>query len=346
MKFLRERFKVMQPYHSAHITEGIKLDANENPYPIPAQMITHMQEWIANMPISRYPDTDSTGLMKAIAAFYQLEAENVICGVGSDEIIDCILRTTIEDQDYVLAPVPSFSMYPQFTTLNAGQLIQVPLQEDFSYDVDAMIEAIQKYQPKVIFICHPNNPTGTLLTLDEIRKLTEISEGLVVVDEAYGEFCEESALPLIQEYTNIIVLKTFSKAYALAGARVGYGLACKALIETLNRVKVPYNLNIFSQEIATWAISHQAIFKPAIEAIKAQREELFLAFQKLGLKVYPSQTNFIWLQMPEAAYLALQEAKIYIRKMTYKDQIYYRITVGTEDENKALLNVLTEYFKG
>ncbi len=345
MKFLRERFKEMMPYHSDFITEGIKLDANENPYPVPAEMIAHMQNWVKAMSVSRYPDTDSMGLIRAIAKAYNVASQNVVCGVGSDELIDCILRATIEEADCVLAPTPSFSMYPQFTLLNAGQLIQIPLQEDFSYDVAGMIQAIKTHQPKVIFLCNPNNPTGSLLTLEEITEITQLAKGVVVVDEAYGEFCEISALPLIRKYNNIIVLKTFSKAYALAGARVGYGIACAEIIELINTVKVPYNLNIFSQEIATWAIAHKEVFEPIIEKIKVQREVLYTKLKQFGLTVYPSATNFIWLEMPEKAYLALQEAKIYIRKMQYNGKIYYRITVGNEEENMALLKVLGKYLR-
>ncbi len=346
MKLLRERFKEMQPYHSDYITEGIKLDANENPYPILPEMIEHMQSWISTMRISRYPDTDSTKLREAVAEAYGVKAENVICGIGSDELLDYILRGSIDQDDTVLAPFPSFSMYPQFTILNAGQMIQVPLKEDFSYDADALLSAVKAHQPKVVFLCNPNNPTGSLLTLDEIRQITEAANGLVVVDEAYGEFCEVSALPFIEAFDNIIILKTFSKAYALAGARVGYGIGCKALIEMLNTVKIPYNLNVFSQEIAVWAISNKNLFEPIIEKIKLNRDRLYKSLLALDLRVYPSYTNFIWLEIPEEAYKMLEAAKIYIRKMKFNNKLYYRITVGTEEENEALLQVLSDFLKG
>jgi len=341
MKFLRDRFKEIAPYHSDYITEGIKLDANENAYPVPIEMIDHMKNWALHMNISRYPDTDSMVLVKAIAKAYGFAPENVVCGVGSDELIDCILRSTIENGEKVLAPTPSFSMYPQFTALNSGKLIQIPLNDDFTYDVKGIIDAIKLHAPKVVFLCNPNNPTGSLLSLDEIREITESAKGLVVVDEAYGEFCQVTALPLIREYANIVVLKTFSKAYSLAGARVGYGIACKEVIELINTVRVPYNLNIFSQEVATWAIQNQAIFEPIIQNIIGGRVFLYEKLQTLGLIVYPSYTNFIWIEMPAQAYLALEEAKIYIRKMTYNSKTYYRITVGTNKENEALLKVLT-----
>lgn len=345
MKFLRDRFKEMKPYHSDYITEGIKLDANENPYPIPEEMINHMKNWTEHMSISRYPDTDSMMLVKAIAKAYEIADENVVCGVGSDELIDCILRSTIEAGDNVLAPTPSFSMYPQFTTLNSGNLIQIPLNEDFTYNVKGILEAIRLYEPKVVFLCNPNNPTGSILSLEDIREVAESSTGLIVVDEAYGEFCEITALPLIREYSHIVVLKTFSKAYSLAGARVGYGIADKEVIDLINTVRVPYNLNIFSQEAATWAIQNRAIFEPIIQNIIKQRDFLYKELQNLELIVYPSHTNFIWLEMSENAYLALEETHIYIRKMKYNSKSYYRITVGTKEENESLLEVLTKHLE-
>jgi histidinol-phosphate aminotransferase len=340
MRFLRERFKEMVPYHSEYITTGIKLDANENPYPIPEEMKEHIKKWADNMQVSRYPDTDSMKLVRAIAKAYDLTDQQVVCGVGSDEMIDCILRSTIERDEVVLAPTPSFSMYPQFTALSGGRLIQVPLNEDFSYNVEKLLEAIRTYEPKVVFICHPNNPTGNLLTLEEIRAIADCSTGLVVIDEAYGEFSGTTALPLIKEYANIVILKTFSKAYSLAGARVGYALGDKEVVELINTVKVPYNLNVFSQEIATWAIEHRELFEPAIQNIISLREALYERLSALKLTVYPSYTNFLWLQLPEAVYQTLLQNHIYIRKMKYEGAIYYRITVGTKEENEALLEVM------
>ena len=345
MKLLRNRFKEMVPYHSDHITEGIKLDANENPYPIPRAMIEHMQRWMESASISRYPDTDSMELIRAIAKAFKVTEENVVCGVGSDELIDCVLKSTIEDSDYVVAPNPSFSMYPQFTMLNCGKLIAVPLNEDFSFNAEAIKEAVKTYQPKVVFLCNPNNPTGSLLTLEEIEEITILSKGLVVVDEAYGEFCKVTALPLIKKYRNIVILKTFSKAYSLAGARVGYGIANKEVIDLINTVRVPYNLSVFSQKIATWAMQNKAIFDSAIQKIIEQRGCLSKALQDLGVKVYPSHTNFIWVKLPEEAFQQLQESKIYIRKINYEGQPYYRITVGTKEENEALLNALSRCLK-
>lgn len=332
----------MKPYYAEHITEGILLNANESAYPPPAALATHMKEWTEKMLTARYPDTDSRKLTQAIASAYGVEENNVTCGVGSDELIDCILSSTLEMENKVLAPHPSFSMYAQFTLLNNGQFIPIPLKPDFTYDVEAILVGIKTYKPKVIFLCNPNNPTGSLLKVEEIKRILEEAEGIVVVDEAYAEFygCTESMVSFINDYKNLIILKTFSKAYALAGARVGYAVASSELIDLINTVKAPYNLSIFSQEVATWAISNKALYQANIDKIIEERTIFSEGLQALGIKVYPSYANFIWTELSDKAYRCLEENKIYIRKINYQNQNYYRITIGTPEENEALLKVL------
>ncbi len=342
VKFLRERFATMAPYHSAYLTEGVILNSNESPYSVPEELMTYMKERVGDLLVNRYPDTDSLELANAVAKVYDVKIENVVCGVGSDELIDCILGSTLEDGDKVLMPYPSFSMYSQFTQLNSGQMIKVPLKSDFTYDVTAIKEVVCKEQPKVIFLCNPNNPTGCIFTRDEIRSILEVAKGLVVVDEAYAEFSEKeiSMIPYVNDYDNLIVLKTFSKAYALAGARVGYGIACEAVINLINTVRPPYNVNIFSQAIGTWAIEHRDIFLENARRIVDNRKMLEQGLRNLGLKPYPSEANFVWLTLPEGVFEALEEKHIYIRKMKIDGSIYYRINAGTPEENNKLLEAL------
>ena len=343
MHFLRPRFQDLKPYHSTHITTGVILNANESPYTAPEALVEHMQKWMSTeMLSSRYPDTDSVKLAEAIAKAYDVKAHNVVCGVGSDELIDCILSSTIEEGDKVLMPDPSFSMYAQFSVLNSADLIKVPLDENFAYDIEGLIKAIKTVQPKVIFICNPNNPTGAILSTEAIREILKVSKGLVVVDEAYAEFnhCEETVIPLINTYNNLVVLKTFSKAYALAGARVGFAIACEEIIELINTVRVPYNLNIFSQEAAKWVIENRHLYQTNIEKIITARGVLEAGLKELGIKTYPSYANFIWCELKEGIFETLQAQAIYIRKMTINNQNYYRITVGTSEENEILLKAL------
>ena len=347
MRFLRERFQSLKPYHSAYLTEGVILNSNESPYGAPKELMDYMKEHVGELLVNRYPDTDSSKLMQAIATAYHVNPQNVVCGVGSDELIDCILASILNEDDKVLIPYPSFSMYAQFTLLNCGMGIKVPLKEDFTYDVDAMKAVIEKDQPKIVFICNPNNPTGCVMAQKDIEEILKLSKGLVIVDEAYEDFASEdiSVIPLINKYDNLIILRTFSKAYALAGARVGYAIACEELVDLINAVKVPYNLNMFSQMVATWAIEHKDIFKANAKKIMSQRDTMDAGLKALGLKTYPSEANFIWTELPEGYFEALKSQAIYIRQMAVKEKNYYRITIGTPEENAKLLQALKELGK-
>ncbi len=342
VKFLRERFATLSPYHSPYLTEGVILNSNESPYGVPEELVAYMKERVGDLLVNRYPDTDSLELANAVAKAYDVKVANVVCGVGSDELIDSILGSTLEDGDKVLMPYPSFSMYSQFTQLNSGQIIKVPLKSDFTYDVAAIKETVKREQPKVIFLCNPNNPTGCIFTRDEIKSILEVAKGLVVVDEAYAEFSEKeiSMIPYVNDYDNLVILKTFSKAYALAGARLGYGIACEAVINLINTVRAPYNVNIFSQAIGTWAIEHREIFLENARCIVDNRKMLEQGLKELGLKPYPSEANFVWLTLPEGIFEALEAKQIYIRKMKIDDNSYYRINAGTVEENNKLLEAL------
>lgn len=344
MRFLRQNLQGLRPYHSSYLTEGILLNANESPYPAPEELLEYMKEHLDELMVNRYPDTDSTALMQAVGKAYEVDKKNVVCGVGSDEIIDCILASVLEKGDQVLMPYPSFSMYRQFTILNNGTVLKASLKEDFTYDVPLMKQMIEIHQPKVIFICNPNNPTGCVMQQEQIEEILKLAEGLVIVDEAYEDFTTQkiSVIPMIKYYDNLIVLRTFSKAYALAGCRVGYGIACENLIDLINTVKVPYNLNMFSQRIAEWAIEHKEVFKENARKIIEQREGLEKGLKALGFKTYPSEANFIWTELPQGYFELLVEKKIYIRKMMVEQKTYYRISIGTPEENTILLTALKE----
>lgn len=339
-KWLKKELQDLKAYHAPCVDKGIKLDANESPFGIDRDLKEHLAQWLETASIQHYPDTDSIGLKRALAEDYGVSPNEVTCGVGSDQLIDCILRGAVGEGENVMAPYPSFSMYPLVTQLNQGNYIAIPLKKDFSYDVDAFKEAILCYQPRVIFICNPNNPTGSLLTLEAIEALAACAKGLVVVDEAYGEFIDFTALSLIHKYPNLVVLRTFSKAYSLAGARVGYAIGDANIIEMIDTIRPPYNLNSFSQEIAKWVIMHKKDFEPMIQAIKQQREQLRQELIALDYEVYPSAANFLWVKTPQPLSKLLAQEGIYIKAIYFEDQVYYRITVGSEEQNQKLLQVL------
>lgn len=342
----RESVRKMKPYHAPYIRKGIKLDANENTYPLLEEMKEHMSNWAKSMPINYYPDTNSRKLREAIGALHHIEAENILCGVGSDQMIDCLMKSTLEVGDKVLVPTPSFSMYKLTAQLNHGCVVEVPLTQDFAYNVEALEEAILRERPKLTFICNPNNPTGTNVKIEGIRRLAEHKVGLLVVDEAYIEFGGTSAIELLKTYKNLVILRTFSKAYGLAGSRVGYMLAHKEVIEMVERVKPPYNLNCFSEEIGTWVAKNYYKFLPIIQEILESREDFKDYLVELGCKVYPSAANFLWIWCKWPLDELLKEESIYLKSFTYKGKIYYRLSIGTKEEMRQVKATLKAKLEG
>lgn len=337
--YLKTALTTISPYHTTYRTAGIILDANEATYPVPEALKHHMMTWMQEASINRYPDSDTTLLCQAIADAYHVPVGYIVCGVGSDQLIDCLLRSVLEQGDLVMAPTPSFSMYALTTQINGGTFIGIPLTEGFQYDFENLYKKVMAHQPRVTFICNPNNPTGCVLDLAYIEALLQVSEGIVVVDEAYIEFGGETACSLVKRYDNLLVLRTLSKAYGLAGARVGYGIGNPHIIEAILTIKPPYHLNQFSQEIATWVINHKEAYSSLIHKIKQERERLYDTLKALGYAVYPSQANFIWMRADGGLKEQLEQQGIFIKQFPIQEDMYYRISIGTETENNALLKV-------
>ncbi|MGL4345956.1 MAG: histidinol-phosphate transaminase [Cellulosilyticaceae bacterium] len=337
--YVKETFREVVPYKAIHRKSGIILDANENTQ-IPLKALReHMAKWMLEMPINRYPDSDTTKLRLAIANAHHVSPDHIVCGVGSDQLIDCLLRSVLNTGEVVVSPVPSFSMYALTAKTNGGRFEGVPLKEDFTYDFDKMYEAVVSLQPKVTFICNPNNPTGCILAPEQIETLVQAATGIVVVDEAYIEFGGESVIGLISKYTNLLVLRTFSKAYGLAGARVGYGIGSQEIIDAILISKPPYHLNRFSQEIATWVMTHAEAYREIINGVSAQREQVYEALKSYGYTVYPSAANFLWMKAEAGLMEKLEATNIFIKAFSYRDTAYYRISIGTEQENAQLLAI-------
>ena len=338
MKFLKEEFKDFEPYSSPLITDGIILNANESGYLPPKKVLDKIYKSLVNIEFNRYPDMDERLLNKAIAKHYEIEEENVTCGVGSDELLDTTFRAVLSPNDLVLGFMPSFSMYKVFTKLSLSKFIQVEPDSNMLFDVDKMIDKMKTYQPKIAIICSPNNPTGQYFSKDDVRKIIEASKNtLILLDLAYIDFAKEDYTKLALEYDNVIAFRTFSKALALPSIRVGYAISKKDNIDLINSVKAPYSINSISQIIAKIAIDNYDEYKAQIELIKEQREFLFKELIRLNLKAYKSEANFIYVLMDDSYNEKLLENKIYIRKFASG---IYRITVGTEEENKKLLEVL------
>ena len=340
MKYIKKSLEGRIPYYSKAIDEGIILNANESAFPTPKKIIDLVKEELDRIDLRRYPDTDNLVIREALAKNYSCNIGNITCGVGSDQLLDCIFRSLIEDE-YILACNPTFSMYKEYASYTNGKFIDIDFKEGFIYDTDKILESIDKYNPKLIIICSPNNPTGSIMERDDLEKIIKKTSGVVLIDEAYSEFYK-SNYDLALKYDNVIVLKTFSKAYALAGIRLGYAISSIDLIDTLNVVKPPYNLSTLSQVIASIAINNKDLYKENIIKIVKLKDELYNSLCELNLNPNKSYSNFIFVKLNDKIFNHLLENKIYIRKLKYNNEFWYRINTGTKEENDILIKTIKE----
>lgn len=343
MKYLRKELQGMTPYHSNYITDGVILNANESPFNVPDEILELFKKELENINFNRYPDMDNTILRAAIAKSYHLDITNVTCGVGSDEMLDTLFKAVCSNGDLLLVSKPTFSMYKEFAKLHDTKVYEVDLNADFTFNVDAFIKAIKKENPKMIILCNPNNPTGTLIKREDIIKVLESTSSLVILDEAYMEFYGEGNIDLISKYDNLIILRTFSKLYALASMRCGYALGQKENIDVIDTAKSPYNLNEITLRLATVVIKNKELYANRIEYFKKERESMYNTLKSLGIEVYPSASNFLWMRLSDEVVAECDKRKIYIRKMTYNNLKYNRVCIGTKEENEAFLEVVRNY---
>ena len=337
MKYMKSNFSQMVPYHSKMIEDGIILNSNESPFEPPFDVKDEIKKTILNTEWNRYPDMDTNLLNEAIAKHYGIQKDNVTCGVGSDELLDCMFRAVLNEGDTVLGFSPSFSMYQVFSELALAKYIPILGDENMQFSIPLMIEKIKEVNPKIVLICSPNNPTGQYFTKEEVKKVIEATDALVALDLAYIDFAYEDYATIALDYDNVICFKTFSKALALPSIRLGYAISNKDNIDMLNAIKAPYSVTTLTQKIGSIAISKFSSYQGQINLIKREREYLYHELKKRGYQIYPSEANFLFLYMDDSLYEKLLENKIYIRK--FKNGTY-RITVGSHYENEKLLEVL------
>jgi histidinol-phosphate aminotransferase len=338
----------------------VKLDANENPYgPSPKARAALANAAFLNI----YPDPDNTFLRDALAKFTGLPKERLFPGAGADELIDLVLRATITPGDVVINCPPSFGMYPFSSDVNAAQLIEVPRRADFSIDVPAIESAVRSNpRTKVLFVCSPNNPDGSLITDDDVRRLLALPV-LVVLDEAYVEFTSPPIPPLLLrqkretggefghtrwtlDYPNLAVLRTFSKLAGLAGLRVGYGAFPEWLLPQLWKIKQPYNVNVAATLAAIASLEDIATLQDNLGKLIAERDRMSEALSEIDfLRPYPSQSNFVLCRVLDRdarqLKLVLEQQGILVRyfdKPGLRDCI--RISVGKPEQTEALLEAL------
>ncbi len=351
-EWLRREVREFAPYEAAPANEARVINANENYFNIlSVPAIRHdVEDLLARYQPQVYPRPLADSLRKVLAEYMGVAPDEILAGSGGDEMITCVLHTFLNEGDLVLMHAPTFDMYEVGARLLGARVEKVPDAPLGRRDREGLLSAIYREQPKLTFLCNPNNPTGELLPQSFIEECLKAADNLVFVDEAYMEFAgEESAVSLIGQYPNLIVLRTLSKAFGLAGLRCGYILAERALIREAAKVKNPYNLNSLTQGIAEIALRRRSYIDSVRDGIVAERERMYNAMKGIpGVTVYPSRTNFLLMQAaPEAAEIlfeAWRRAGILVKRYVGNPLLpgAFRITVTAAETNDEVLRVLQE----
>ena len=328
--------------------EWVKLDAMENPYPLPDTVKARLSAALARVAINRYPDASGEGPKRALRSALGIpEDAGLLLGNGSDELIQIIVSAVARPGAVVLAPEPSFVMYRMDALYASTRFVGVPLNHDFSLDPDTILAAIARESPAVIFLAYPNNPTGNLFADADLEAIIEASPGLVVIDEAYYAFADASFLARVPERPNLLVLRTLSKV-GMAGIRLGYAVAAPAWIAELNKVRQPYNVNALTQAAIEALLFETDWIAEQAAAIRAERTRLESALARLpGVRVYPTQTNFVLVRVTDAnrVFDGLKTRRILIKNLNGWHPLLancLRMTVGKPEENDLLLAALAE----
>lgn len=322
-------------------TPILKLNTNENPYPPSPKAIEVLRtldsEWLR-----RYPDPYAKDFCLAVSEVLEIPSDWIIVSNGSDELLNLIIRSCAEGSDRaVVYPMPTYILYRTLAALQPAAVVEISYPQDFNLPIEEIVAA----KGAVTFIASPNSPSGHIVPLDDLRELAQRLSGILVIDEAYVDFAEYSALPLVREFDNVIILRTLSKGYSLAGLRLGFGIANPKLLSGLFKVKDSYNIDAIATIVGAAAISDRAYKNECAEKIKKSREKLAIDIKNLGFTVLNSHGNFLLATPPkgnaEYLYFQLKVRGIlvrYFKQPRLEDKL--RITVGTEEQNQTLLEAL------
>lgn len=346
-KYLKYNLKQFQPYipgEQPKHSGWIKLNTNENPYP-PSPKVVQAISKAAKLNLQIYPDPVSLDLRKSIGKYYKIQLDRVIIGNGSDEILRMILETYINPGEIIFSLYPSYPLYKVLSEIHSGKNRLIQLTPEFD-----LPEWKKTWQGKILFIANPNSPTGGLFDYKKIGRICELFNGIIVLDEAYVDFAPQSGLSLLLQYPNLIITRSFSKSYSLAGLRIGFALGSKNIISELNLVKDSYNINRISQIAAKSALEDKTYFQKTRTKIIHTRNYLVNELKKMGFYIFPSEANFIFTipsdKNGKALYQYLNKKKILVR---YWDlprlREGIRITVGTEHQiNRLLEEIKNRYY--
>jgi histidinol-phosphate aminotransferase len=343
---IRDEIRALAAYHVPDSAGMVKLDAMENPYALPPDMTEEIGRIAARAALNRYPDPAAHALKRRLRETMAVPAEaDLLLGNGSDELIQVLACAVARPGAVLLGIEPSFVMFKMIATFAGLKYAGVPLRSDFTLDLPALLEAVRTARPALIFIAYPNNPTGNLFDAQALEQVIAAAPGLVVIDEAYHAFAQRSFLPRLPAHSNLLVMRTLSKL-GLAGLRLGLLAGSAQWLDELDKVRLPYNVNVLSQQVAQYVMGRTDVLEAQAAAIRSERTRLLTKLSSMGgVEVFPSDANFILLRMAGAAgvFEGLKRRGVLIKKLDgshamLKDCL--RVTVGTPEQNDRFLDAL------
>lgn len=346
-EIIRAEICALAAYHVPEASGMVKLDAMENPYRLPEALRVELAGLLAEAQINRYPDPAAQQLKASLRAALGVPAQaELLLGNGSDEIIQMLVMATARPGAVVMSVDPTFVMFRMIATFCGVRYVGVPLLDDFSLDTRAMLAAIERESPALVFLAYPNNPTGNLFDAQAVEAVLNAAPGLVVVDEAYHAFAGRTFLPRLKDYPNLLVMRTLSKS-GLAGLRLGLLTGAQEWLSQFDKVRLPYNINVLTQALTARVLQHTDVLEAQAAAIRAERSTLFSALEALpGVRAYPSDANFILFRVGDApgVHAALKSHGVLIKNLHGSHPALagcLRVTVGTPEENRRFLAVLS-----
>lgn len=334
----------------------VKLNQNENPYDVPAELKARIAERLADRPWNRYPPFVAENFVAAVSEATGWPAEGILVANGSNELIQATLAVVVEPGVRVTIPEPTFTLYRLMTRVGGGEVVSVPLDAELRFDVDAVVDAARSSGAALVVLCTPNNPTGAALGREEILRIHDRTDALILLDQAYVEFGGFDAIPLLPGRPRLVVLRTFSKAMAMAGLRAGYLLGDPALVREVNKAKLPYNVNFFTEVAAAEVLRHRELLAGYVEEIRGERDRLERELARLpGIRVFPSAANFVLFRVRAPGVdhrrvfdRLLEEHGILIRDVSAYPMLdgCLRVNAGTPAENDQFLATLASILSG
>lgn len=350
-RLIKPSVRAMEAYEAPVYPCRVKLDAAEGPYPPPPPLAERLAALARSLPYHRYPAADAAELKKALAAWYRTSPESMVVGNGSDELIQLLCTVFGGAGTKVLLPDPTFAMYGIIARTLEMEPVEVALEKDWSLDGEAMVEALADEAVRLVFLASPNNPTGNRFDEETIRAIVEAERAIVVIDEAYGEFAASSLTGLVERSPHVAVLRSCSKM-GLAGLRLGTLIASPPVVEAVEKVRLPYNVNSFTQAAVRLVLEHREALEEQIEAVRADRASLFKALEaQPGVTPYPSEANFVLFRVDEVeaetVHERLLEAGVLVRFFGGPGRLgkCLRVTVGRPEENEAFVTALAAAIK-